>query len=176
MNFFKKKIFIFLLIFLSSITYGETNICLTDFQEKLPKDSINKIKEMRLKASSHCLECVTASCKLKKWDSANKTNQTICNRLFCKPTKTSKTLFASNENHGLGITQVNFTYSINSSGRIEDVVLTEVRGEMDRKRALVYLKDNLKLLRYEPIAIEGKTYSLKDLKGSTGWNIMEKGM
>ena len=47
---------------------------------------------------------------------------------------------------------------------------------MDRKRALVYLKDNLKLLRYEPIAIEGKTYSLIDLKGSTGWNIMEKGM
>ena len=71
---------------------------------------------------------------------------------------------------------LNFTYSINSSGRIEDVVLTEVRGEMDRKRALVYLKDNLKLLRYEPIAIEGKTYSLIDLKGSTGWNIMEKGM
>ena len=59
---------------------------------------------------------------------------------------------------------------------IEDVVLTEVTGEMDRNRALVYLKDNLKILRYEPIAIEGKTFSLTDLKGSTGWNIIEKGM
>ena len=47
---------------------------------------------------------------------------------------------------------------------------------MDRKRALVYLKDNLKLLRYEPIVIEGKTFSLTGLKGSTGWNIIEKGM
>ena len=42
--------------------------------------------------------------------------------------------------------------------------------------ALVYLKDNLKLLGYEPIIIEGKAYSLGDLHGSTGWNIMEKGM
>tara|TARA_Y100000739_G_scaffold43777_1_gene33466 strand:+ start:267 stop:389 length:123 start_codon:yes stop_codon:yes gene_type:complete len=40
----------------------------------------------------------------------------------------------------------------------------------------VYLKDNLKLLGYEPIIIEGKAYSLGDLHGSTGWNIMEKGM
>ena len=110
---------------------------------------------MRLKAANHCLECGTTACKLKKWDASNKTNQTICNRLFCKPTKTSKTLFTSNENHGFGITQVNFSYSINSSGRIKDVILKEVRGEMDRKRALVYLKDNLKLLRYEPIVIDG---------------------
>ena len=154
----------------------EPNICLTDFQEKLSNDSIKKVKEMRLKAANHCLECETTACKLKKWDASNKTNQTICNRLFCKPTKTSKTLFASNENYGLGITQVKFSYSINSSGRIEDVVLKEVRGEMDRKRALVYLKDNLKLLRYEPIVINGESYSLTDLQGLTGWNIIEKGM
>ena len=154
----------------------EPNICLTDFQEKLPNNSINKVKEMRLKAANHCLECGTTVCKLKKWDASNKTNQTICNRLFCKPTKTNKTLFASNENYGFGITQVKFSYSINSSGRIEDVVLKEVRGEMDRKRALVYLKDNLKLLRYEPIVIDGESYSLTDLQGLTGWNIIEKGM
>ena len=154
----------------------EPNICLTDFKEILPSNSIAKVKEMRLKAANHCLECGTTACKLKKWDASNKTNQTICNRLFCKPTKTSKTLFASNENHGFGITQVNFSYSINSSGRIKDVVLKEVRGEMDRKRALVFLKDNLKLLRYEPIVIDGESYSLTGLQGSTGWNIKEKGM
>ncbi len=154
----------------------EPNICLTDFQEILPNNSIAKVKEMRLKAANHCLECGTTACKLKKWDVSNKTNQTICNRLFCKPIKTSKTLFASNENHGFGITQVNFSYSINSSGRIKDVVLKDVRGEMDRKRAFVYLKDNLKLLRYEPIIIDGESYSLTSLQGLTGWNIIEKGM
>ena len=176
MKLLRIKCFIYLPILLSPLIFAEPNICLTDFQEKLPKNSIDKIKDMRLKASSHCLKCGTTSCILKKWDSANITNQTICNRLFCKPIKTNKTLFTSDENHGLGVTQVNFTYSINSSGRIEDVVLKAVRGEMDKKRALVYLKDNLKLLGYEPIIIEGKAYSLGDLHGSTGWNIMEKGM
>jgi len=176
MKLLRAKCFIYLPILLSPLIFAEPNICLTDFQEKLPKNSINKIKDMRLKASNHCLECGTISCTLKKWDSANITNQTICNRLFCKPIKTNKTLFASDENHGLGVTQVNFTYSINSSGRIEDVVLKAVRGEMDKKRALVYLKDNLRLLGYEPIIIGGKVYSLRGLHGSTGWNIMEKGM
>ena len=154
----------------------EPNICLTDFQEILPNNSITKVKEMRLKAANHCLECGTTACKLKKWDASNKTNQTICNRLFCKPTKTSKTLFASNENHGFGITQVNFSYSINSSGRIKDVVLKEVRGEMDRKIALVFLKKYLKLLSYEPIVIDGESYSLTGLQGSTAWHIGDQGM
>ena len=156
----------------------EPNICLTDFKEILPSNSIAKVKEMRLKAANHCLECGTTACKLKKWDVSNKTNQTICNRLFCMPTKTSKTLFASNENHGyrFGITQVNFSYSINSSGRIKDVVLKEVRGEMDRKIALVFLKGRLKLLGYEPTVIDGESYSLTGLQGLTAWHVGDQGM
>ena len=174
-----RKILLLTAVFMVTSIWSEkieANICLT--QEILANNSITKFREMRLKAANHCLECGTTACKLKKWDASNKTNQTICNRLFCMPTKTSKTLFASNENHGygFGLTQVNFSYSINSSGRIKDVVLKEVRGEMDRKRALVFLKDNLKLLRYEPIVIDGESYSLTGLQGSTGWNIKEKGM
>ena len=72
--------------------------------------------------------------------------------------------------------QILNAYLNNSSGRIEDVVLKEVRGKMDKKRALVYLKDNLKLLRYEPIVIDGESHSLTGLQGLTGWNIIEKGM
>ena len=99
----------------------------------------------------------------------------ICNRLFCKPVKTSKkTLFISNENHGFGQTFVAFSYAIDASGNIKDIVLKDVEGEMDRKRAKSYLKDNLKALSYEPIQIEEKTYSLVDLYGKTGWNIYER--
>ncbi len=90
MKLLRVKYFIYLPILLSPLIFAEPNICLTDFQEKLPKNSIDKIKDMRLKASSHCLKCGTTSCVLKKWDSANITNQTICNRLFCKPIKTNK--------------------------------------------------------------------------------------
>ena len=44
---------------------------------------------------------------------------------------------------------------------------------MDKKRALIYLEDNLRLLRYEPIKVDRKTYNLIELEGSTGWNIKE---
>ena len=141
------KSLLILAILTSPLIFAEANICLTDFQEKLPENSIKKIKEMRIKAFKHCLECGTTTCKLKKWNAANKPNQTVCNRLFCKPTKTSKVLFTSNENHGYGITQVRFTYSLNQTGRIKNIVLKDVKGKMDKKRALIYLEDNLKLLR-----------------------------
>tara|TARA_B110000003_G_scaffold63459_1_gene63968 strand:+ start:445 stop:981 length:537 start_codon:yes stop_codon:yes gene_type:complete len=167
------KSLLILAILTSPLIFAEANICLTDFQEKLPENSIKKIKEMRIKAFKHCLECGTTTCKLKKWNAANKPNQTVCNRLFCKPTKTSKVLFTSNENHGYGITQVKFTYSLNQTGRIKNIVLKDVKGKMDKKRALIYLEDNLKLLRYEPIKIDGKSYNLIGLEGSTGWNIKE---
>ena len=173
MKMLKIKNLLALAILANPLVFAEANICLTDFQEKLPENSLKKIKDMRIKAFKHCLECGTTTCKLKKWDAANKPNQTVCNRLFCKPIKTSKVLFASNENHGYGITQVKFTYSLNQTGSIKDIVLKDVRGEMDKKRALIYLEDNLRLLRYEPIKVDGKTYNLIELEGSTGWNIKE---
>ena len=80
------------------------------------------------------------------------------------------------EKPSFGLTRVNFSYSINSSGRIKDVVLKEVRGEMDRKIALVFLKGRLKLFGYEPIVIDGESYSLTGLQGSTAWHIEDQGM
>ena len=169
--------FIFLFVFFYfPLAHSQSNICLTDFNEILAEDSLEQIKSMRQKANKHCLECGTTSCTLKQWDEANIANQKICNRLFCKPIKRTqkKTLFASSENHGLGQTKVVFSYAINTNGRITDVDIIDLEGEMDKKRALSFLRDNLKALRYEPVEINGKEYFLRDLQGSTGWNIYEK--
>ena len=46
--------------------------------------------------------------------------------------------------------------------------------EMGRKMAHTYLKDNLKTLRYQPLIIDGKSYSLNALNGMTSWNIYQK--
>ena len=170
------KLFIPLILLLGSLGSAEVNICLSDFWEVLPEESIEQINTMRTKASKHCLECGTTACRLKEWDQANQTNKKVCNRLFCKPIKRTqkKSLFSSNENHGFGQTFVSFTYSVNQKGRVVDVDLKSLEGEMDKKRAKIFLKDNLKTLRYEPIEIDGKKYSLVDLNGQTGWNIIEQ--
>ncbi len=177
MKIFKIKNFLFLTLFFGSSVVAEPSMCLTDFQEKIHEGSLKKVKSMRVKAAKHCLECGTLECKLKEWDDANKTNITICNRLFCKPIKTlkNKTLFASTENYSKGISGAYFTYSIDTSGRIIDVEIKDHFGTMDKKMALSYVKDNLKTLGYEPLEIDGSLYSLTDLHGYTTWNIVERG-
>ena len=85
--------------------------------------------------------------------------------------------FVSNENQIIIFKR----YEIKSDDKleIEDVPseenLNERTSEINEEEECLD-KDNLKLLGYEPIIIEGKAYSLGDLHGSTGWNIMEKGM
>ena len=50
------KTLILTTFFFSSFVLAEPNICLTDFQEKLSKDSIEKIKMMRYETES-CVYC-----------------------------------------------------------------------------------------------------------------------
>ena len=147
---------------------------MVDFQEKLSDDSLKKVLEMRPKATKHCLVCSTQSCKLKIWSAENISNEKICKRLFCKPIKTNRSVYASSENLSLGKTSVSFTYGINTKGRIHNVKLINLEGEMKRKKAYMYLKDNLKTLRYEPLIVDDEIYALNGLSGMTSWNIIQR--
>jgi len=169
-----KKLFLALIFFVSTHVASENNLCMVDFQEKLSDDSLKKVLEMRPKATKHCLVCGTQSCKLKIWSAENISNEKICKRLFCKPIKTNRSVYASSENLSLGKTSVSFTYGINTKGRIHNVKLINLEGEMKRKMAYMYLKDNLKTLRYEPLIVDDEIYALNGLSGMTSWNIIQR--
>ena len=168
------KIIIFSFVFMTCNVFAKDNLCLTDFKEKISESQVNKLLDLRPKAIKHCLICGSNSCTLKKWDEANKKNESVCKRLFCKPTETNRNVFASSEGHGFGKTSVLFTYSISKEGRVQKVNLLQSKGKMKPKRALIFLKDNLRMLKFEPLIIEGKFYSINELQGSTSWNIVEK--
>jgi hypothetical protein len=169
-----KKLFLALIFFVSTHVASENTLCMVDFQEKLSDNSLKKVLEMRPKATKHCLVCGTLSCKLKIWDSDNKSNEKICKRLFCKPIKTNRNVYASSENLSMGITSVSFTYGVNTKGRIDNVKLISLEGEMERKMAYKFLKDNLKTLRYEPLIIDDEIYALNGLSGMTSWDIYQR--
>ena len=169
-----KRLLIVLVSLATTYVVAEAPPCLVDFQEKVSEDSLKKILEMRPKAVKHCLICGTNSCKLKTWSEVNEANDKVCKRLFCKPIKTNRNVYASSENLNLGRTSVSFTFGINTKGKIENIKLTALEGEMGRKMAHTYLKDNLKTLRYQPLIIDGKSYSLNALNGMTSWNIYQK--
>jgi len=173
-----KKLFLALIFFVSTHVASENNLCMVDFQEKLSDDSLKKVLEMRPKATKHCLVCSTQSCKLKIWSAENISNEKICKRLFCKPIKTNRSVYASreikNNEYRVGLTSVSFTYGINTKGRIHNVKLINLEGEMKRKMAYMYLKDNLKTLRYEPLIVDDEIYALNGLSGMTSWNIIQR--
>jgi hypothetical protein len=52
--------------------------------------------------------------------------------------------------------------------------LINLEGEMKRKMAYMYLKDNLKTLRYEPLIVDDEIYALNGLSGMTSWNIIRR--
>jgi len=54
MKMLKIKNLLALAILANPLVFAEANICLTDFQEKLPENSLKKIKDMRIKAFKHC--------------------------------------------------------------------------------------------------------------------------
>ena len=169
-----KKLFLALIFFVSTHVASENTLCMVDFQEKLSDNSLKKVLEMRPKATKHCLVCGTQSCKLKIWDADNKSNEKICKRLFCKPIKTNRNVYASSENLSIGITSVSFTYGVNTKGKIDNLKLISLEGEMERKMAYKFLKDNLKTLRYEPLVIDDEIYALNGLSGITSWNIYQR--
>ena len=168
-----KKLVLLSLLFMTSILYSNENYCFSYSEEKISTDKISKLLDLRSKALKHCLVCDTESCSLKDWNAVNKTNDLFCKSLFCRPVKkkvkSNKPL--SSKNQGFGKTSVLFTYSIDKEGKIKKVRLIEAKGEMELKQAQFFLESSLGRLRYEPIVIEGKPYSLDNLKGNTSWCI-----
>ena len=96
-----KRLLIVLVSLATTYVVAEAPPCLVDFQEKVSEDSLKKILEMRPKAVKHCLICGTNSCKLKTWSEVNEANDKVCKRLFCKPIKTNRNVYASSENLNL---------------------------------------------------------------------------
>jgi|TARA_B110000008_G_C16851438_1_gene516942 hypothetical protein len=168
-----KKLVLLSLLFMTFVLHSNENYCFSYSEEKVSTDKISKLLDLRSKALKHCLVCDTESCNLKDWDAVNKTNDLLCKSLFCRPIKkkVKSDKLLNSENLGFGKTSVLFTYSIDKEGKIKKVRLLEAEGEMGLKQANFFLESSLGRLRYEPIVIEGKSYSLDNLKGNTSWCI-----
>ena len=169
-----KKLVLLSLFFMTFVLHSNENYCFSYSEEKVSTDKISKLLDLRSKALKHCLVCDIESCTLKDWDAVNKTNDLVCKSLFCRPIKKkvkSDKSFYFPKNQGFGKTSVLFTYSIDPEGKIKKVRLLEAEGEMELKQAQIFLESSLGRLRYEPIVVEGKSYSLDNLKGDTSWCI-----
>ena len=110
----------------------------------------------------HCLECEGDSCELTRWPESGKDFAKVCKALFCTPKKIPRTTFAPDEVDKDGA--FNFTYTIGKNGRVKDIEVTDVIGDITYEAALKAAEATYKRRRYEPIIIDGTAYELSNLQ------------
>ena len=157
-----KKIIIFLGVILFGSLVTSSPIC--SINQELNKDTASKLQDFRHQTLKTCMQCNGNSCKLKEWSKDKKGDESICKLLFCTPSYVSK-FFEKPANVKSGRTKINFSYSINSKGKIKDIDIVSTRGVMNDRESYKYLQSFTSKTQFEPLQISGKSASIEDING-----------
>ena len=157
-----KKIIIFLGVILFGSLVTSSPIC--SINQELNKDTATKLQDFRNQTLKTCMQCNGNSCKLKEWSKDKKGDESICKLLFCTPSYVSK-FFEKPANVKSGRTKINFSYSINSKGKIKDIDIVSTRGVMNDRESYKYLQSFTSKTQFEPLQISGKPASIEDVNG-----------
>lgn len=135
----------------------------------IKKSEINSIVERRQSTFKHCLACVDDQCTFKQWPAEGKEFEQACRLLFCAPTKMPRKMFINPKSAEEG--GVFFTFGISKEGRVKDVKITDLVGEVTESEALQHIDNLFERRRYEPIEINGKRYELTGLRDGNNYRI-----
>ena len=135
----------------------------------IKKSEVKSVVERRQTTFKHCLACSGTSCELKDWPKEGKDFAAACKLLFCTPTKLPKKSLLPQEVNRQG--GVFFTYGISKKGRIQDVELTDIIGDVEESMARKLIKAFFERRRYEPIVIDGVAYELTNLRDGSNYQV-----
>ena len=156
----KYIVVIFLGIFALSVS--SSPIC--NINQELNKDTAAKLSEFREQTYSTCLTCADSSCQLKTWPEEKKGDEAVCKLLFCTPSYVSK-FFEKPDNVKSGKTKIEFSYIINSKGKIKEVEVKSAKGAMNARESYKYLQSFTSKTQFEPLLVNDKAITLIDIKG-----------
>ena len=156
----KYIVVIFLGIFALSVS--SSPIC--NINQELNKDTAAKLSKFRNQTYSTCLTCRDNSCQLKPWPEEKKGDEAICKLLFCTPSYVSK-FFVKPDNVKSGKTTIEFSYIINSKGKIKEVEVKSARGAMNSRESYKYLQSFTSKTQFEPLLINDKATKIVDIVG-----------
>ena len=135
----------------------------------IKKSEISSIVERRQSTFKHCLACVGDQCTFKDWPEEGKDFEQACRLLFCAPTKMPRKMFFSGDAAVEG--GVFFTYGISKEGKVKDVVITQLVGDVTESEVRQHIDNLFERRRYEPIEIDGKLYELTGLQDGTHYRM-----
>ena len=151
---------IFLGIFASSVS--SSAIC--SFNQELNKDTAAKLSEFRNQTYSICQACTDNACLLKTWPEEKKGYEAVCKLLFWTPSYVSK-FFEKPDNVKSGKTKIEFSYIINSKGKIKEVEVKSARGAMNARESYKYLQSFTSKTQFEPLLVNDNAITLIDIRG-----------
>ena len=145
-----------------ALSVSSSPIC--NINQELNKDTAAKLSEFRDQTYSTCLTCADNSCQLKNWPEEKKGDETVCKLLFCTPSYVSK-FFEKPDNVKSGKTKIEFSYIINSKGKIKEVEVKSAKGAMNARESYKYLQSFTSKTQFEPLLVNDKAITLINLEG-----------
>ena len=153
-----------LVIFLGIFALSVSSSPICNINQELNKDTAAKLSEFRDQTYSTCLTCADSSCQLKTWPEEKKGDEAVCKLLFCTPSYVSK-FFEKPDNVKSGKTKIEFSYIINSKGKIKDVEVKSAKGAMNARESYKYLQSFTSKTQFEPLLVNDKAITLVDING-----------
>ena len=132
--------------------------------QEIRKDQIDALIERRATTFKHCLVCEGQTCQMKNWPVSGAEFADRCKVLFCTPQKIPRSAITpedADQNGSFG-----FTYTIGKKGRVKDIRITEVSGDIEPKTALRLANATYKRRKYVPVVVDGKSYGITNLVDS----------
>ena len=97
-----------------------------------------KLQDFRNQTLKTCMQCNGNSCKLKEWSKDKKGDESI--RSFYFAPQLCIKIFEKPDNVKSGRTKINFSYSINSKGKIKNISIISSKGAMNDRESYKYLQ------------------------------------
>lgn len=135
----------------------------------IPPDKVGELRRLREKYFAACLDCTDSQCEFKEFTAEESMFARQCPVLFCTPVKINRAALLPEDAWEEGT--FHFTYRIHTSGRMQDIIVTSIEGEMPEKKVKELLRNTYKPRRFEPVEIGGKRYTIGNLRGSLRYNI-----
>ena len=127
---------------------------------ELTKEDLPMVLLARQNFFSDCLKCLDRRCTMKVWPEDRTTEKLLCRRLFRTPTKIWRfvkpdALFSP--------FRVSVTFSISAKGKIEDIELVSIDGDIEEEGLLRLIEVGAARTTFEPIVVADVAYELVDL-------------
>jgi len=106
-----------------------SDIVTCEYAELVPK-TIPRVRDFRIKLLDNCLDCAAGSRQPRGNHSRSTVEARFCQRVFWTPSRVGKVSAPIAATEPL---QVDFTYAISRSGRVDDIVILDFEGNWSNR-------------------------------------------